>query len=348
MSSFGITHLRWSTFDLYVAREQIWFDPPYQREAGIWPVDKRQLLIDSILNGFDIPKIYLHHTYAGFEVDGMRYRHAIIDGKQRLSAIWDFVDGHFPLGRDASLLGDSESQLEGLTYEGLSFLYPEVKARFDAQELDVVEVTTDDTELIEEMFSRLNEAVPLSAAAKRNALRGPLPPIIRRLARHPFFERALPFSNRRYRHFDLAAKFLYMVHRSELPDLKKAYLDEFVISFREHGTQQAARALLERSEEVLGSMNGVFEEHDPLLRQVGMATLYFKLFDDIGPVPREQLLAFEHVREENRIAAAEDVAEADYPLLEFDRLAQSPNDQMALRFRYEVVLLFAGEAPGRA
>ena len=38
-------------------------NPPYQRESGAWSNDKKQLLIDSLLNYFDTPKIYLHDLY---------------------------------------------------------------------------------------------------------------------------------------------------------------------------------------------------------------------------------------------------------------------------------------------
>ena len=45
---------------LYSDRKHIKIDPEYQRMGDIWTIEKRQLLIDSILNGFDIPKIYFH------------------------------------------------------------------------------------------------------------------------------------------------------------------------------------------------------------------------------------------------------------------------------------------------
>ena len=39
-------------------KEYINFSPSYQRMGGIWNKRQKQMLIDSILNGFDIPKIY--------------------------------------------------------------------------------------------------------------------------------------------------------------------------------------------------------------------------------------------------------------------------------------------------
>jgi hypothetical protein len=72
------------------------------------------------------------------------------------------------------------------------------------------------------------EAVPLSAAEKRNALPGPLPAEIRTVAKRDFFLKNLPFTNSRYRHFDLAAKFLLTEEVEKITDTKKVYLDAFV------------------------------------------------------------------------------------------------------------------------
>ena len=40
----------------------------------------------------------------------------------------------------------------------------------------------------------------------------------------------------------------------------------------------------------------------------------------------------------NHDKAEKNIAEADYDLIEFDRLAQSPNDAAAIRFRLRVML----------
>ena len=40
-------------------REKIDMDPPYQRRGRLWSASDKAYLIDSILNGYDIPKIYI-------------------------------------------------------------------------------------------------------------------------------------------------------------------------------------------------------------------------------------------------------------------------------------------------
>ena len=52
---------------------------------------------------------------------------------------------------------------------------------------------------------------------------------------------------------------------------------------------------------------------------------------------RARLLEFEDLRRVNRGQAENDIASANYNLLEFDRYAQSPNDAIANRFKLAVI-----------
>lgn len=342
-----------SVLNLYSMRESIWFDPPYQRFGDIWPLEKRQLLIDSILNGFDVPKLYFHEFFPAKEVDGKKFKYAIVDGKQRLQSIFDFIDGRFPIGDRFELVEDPEIKPGNLTYAELAREYPTLKTRFDGFVLPIVSILTDDTELIEDMFSRLNEAVPLNAAEKRNSFGGPIPPIIREMAQHSFFVEKVPFSNGRYRHFDLIAKFLYLQHRGQLVDTKKVHLDDFVKSQKEAADEAACRAIANGVGGILDALARVFVDRDNLLRSVGTVVLYFYLFHDAikndwgADITRRQLEEFELLRANNRELAEKDEERPDYNLLEFDRLTQSPNDGVALRYRYAVLRNYVGPEEGR-
>src|SRR5689334_18410826 len=72
--------------------------PPYQRRGRLWSDTDKAYLIDSILNGFDIPKLYMaDFTFADSPLNVKKLPYAIIDGKQRLEAILDFFDGKIRL-----------------------------------------------------------------------------------------------------------------------------------------------------------------------------------------------------------------------------------------------------------
>jgi hypothetical protein len=340
MSFIDINEVKQSSvLYMYSLREKIDLDPPYQRMGDIWTLDKKQLLIDSIFNNFDVPKIYFHKL----DVSESSYRYSIIDGRQRLEAIWAFIDGHFALANDFKYMPDEKIDLSGMTYQDIANTYPMIRHLFDSYTLSVYAVTTDDIDLIEEMFSRLNEAVPLNAAEKRNAFGGPLPKIIRTVAEHEFFTENSRVSNKRFQHRDIAVKLLYLTHSDRIVDTKKAYLDHFV---KDNKTEEASKfhGSKEKTRQTLSVMSNVFVQSDPLLRSSGMIVVYFCIFKwglaelGIDRLSRSVLEKFEQERKNNRKIAEDDISKAQYAWLEFDRLMQTPNDAYAIRERYNILL----------
>src|SRR5215471_13884499 len=99
---------------VYSERQEIELEPDYQRIGGIWTREKRQLLLDSLLNGFDVPKLYFHEFVPHKQEGGKKFRYAIIDGKQRLQTIWDFIDGNLPLAEDFKYLRGEDIKAGGL------------------------------------------------------------------------------------------------------------------------------------------------------------------------------------------------------------------------------------------
>ena len=338
-----------SVLYVYSTRQSIWFNPPYQRQSDVWSQSKRQLLLDSILNGFDVPKLYFHEFFPPQSHDGVLHTYAIVDGKQRLQSVFSFLEGDFPLSDDFTLFSDPTRQLAGLTYQELARQHPDLKARLDGFVLPIVTIRTTDTDLIEEMFSRLNEASPLNAAEKRNAFGTPLAAEIREVAKHSFFTERLPFDNKRYRHYELATKFLYLESAGKLRETKKIHLDGFV----RQTPKQDVECISINCTSILDFLSRVFVKEDPLLRTQGMVVLYYFLFREAlrckwtNAPTRSDLLNFDSERVYNRRRAEVDEGGADYALLEFDRLAQSLNDASALNFRYAVLRRHVGPSVGR-
>ena len=344
-----------SIFEVYHERMGIELVPEYQRISGIWNLEKKQLLIDSLLNGFDVPKLYFHRFSPPKQCGDHTYNYAIIDGKQRLQAIWDFIDGKFPIDESFIYLRDESVKAGGLTYSELAAQHPLLRTRFDARNLDVVTIETSDISLIEDLFSRLNEAAPLNAPEKRNAFGGPLPPLITETAQHSFFIKNVHFPDARYRHRDLAAKFLFIEHTADIVNTKKVDLDSFVREFkRERDAKDVPRAIARLRADTtrtLDTMRDAFTERDVLLRQVGMITLYYHLFRlirtrQVSSVARHMLSAFDAQREKNREHAentSEHNMDVNTYLLEFDKHSQTPNDAYALKIRLRILLSFLGE-----
>ncbi|MDD7937206.1 hypothetical protein PHK61_02095 [Actinomycetospora lutea] len=78
--------------------------------AGGWDVRRQQLLVDTVLREWPLPAIVLA---GGDESD------VLLDGRERLRALWRFVHDELPVGGTASADGEYLEQLDGLTYSQL-------------------------------------------------------------------------------------------------------------------------------------------------------------------------------------------------------------------------------------
>lgn len=336
---------------LYAERDGIKLDPPYQRMGGIWTTEKKQLLIDSIINDYDMPKLYFHE-YSRDQREQLGMTHAVVDGRQRLQTIWDFIDGRFVLSKDFEYQRDNSLSLGGLSYDDIAKAHPKIRIAFDSFVLPVVGIRTDDEDLIEDMFSRLNEAVPLNAAEKRNALGGNMVSAIRRVSGRPLFTNRVRFGNNRYQHMEVAARMLLVedsLHEAgRLIDTKKVYLDALARKYREGQTNKVDE--LERKVvDVISSMEAIFAERDELLQAQGNMIVYYLITrsairnNEESLLSRRRLLDFRDALRANRLRAAEEYADSSYELLEYDRLSQQgTNDASNLKERYEILADYLG------
>lgn len=79
-------------------------DAPYQR-GHVWGVKRQRALIESILDGTPIPAIIMNDRFsAKFREEGYEqernWQFAVIDGKQRVTAIQSFVTDKFTVPAD--------------------------------------------------------------------------------------------------------------------------------------------------------------------------------------------------------------------------------------------------------
>ena len=335
---------------IYAERHEIRLDPHYQRMGGVWTPEKKQLLIDSILNDYDIPKIYFHIYERKQKLDtGISY--SVIDGRQRLEAIWQFMEGKFNLSEDFDYQRDPEINLAGLSYEDIAKEYPRIRIQFDSFVLPIVGVSTDDEDLIEDMFSRLNEAVPLNAAEKRNALGGLAVQAIRDIAGNTFFTQKVKFANKRYQHLESAARILLteesLFNNNKVIDTKKVYLDKFATVNAEKSAEMSD--LCNRTSSILDLMNSVFSDSDDILRAQGNIVLYYLIFrkanelGELAKISRRKFIDFREALAANRKSAEENYSDSTFELLEFDRLTQQgTNDASNLKERFRILSEYLG------
>ena len=95
-------------------RAKIDVKPDYQREGRLWSTADKAYLIDSILNGYDVPKIYMADFTVGVvDLNRKGLPYAIIDGKQRLEAIFDFYLNELVLDEEFVFQSDPKLKLAG-------------------------------------------------------------------------------------------------------------------------------------------------------------------------------------------------------------------------------------------
>jgi len=162
--------------------------PDWQREE-VWDAAKKQRLIDSILRGWKLPKFYFGKTSDD--------EYEVVDGQQRLLAIFEFCSNELPLS------ADSAKRFGGPRYRDLS---QKVADSFDDFEIeyDVIEDATD--EELKDFFQRLQAGLPLTSSEKLNAVHSKLRDYCRTISRHPFFKETVAIPDTRYSHFDIVAK----------------------------------------------------------------------------------------------------------------------------------------------
>lgn len=83
--------------------------PPYQRNA-VWTVRQKSYLIDSILNGYPIPELIVQE-----DIDEMgQAKYIIVDGQQRMRAVFEFLDDQYGLNKEDS------PEFDGVNFSGLN------------------------------------------------------------------------------------------------------------------------------------------------------------------------------------------------------------------------------------
>src|SRR6267154_4252297 len=124
--TFKITRFEARTLSWWkTRRDKIDMEPPYQRRGRLWSDTDKAYLIDSILNGYDVPKIYMaDFTWGESNLNKKKLPYAIIDGKQRFEAIFGFFDNVVTLNDDFVYLAKPSLVLSGMGYKDLVTNHP--------------------------------------------------------------------------------------------------------------------------------------------------------------------------------------------------------------------------------
>ena len=226
----------WTLDQLHRERARISF-PEYQRQPNLWSTDKKNLLIDSILRDIDIPKLYFNRTPDG--------NYEVVDGQQRLWALWEFLDGAY-----------------AYKAHGTSQRFPEMtrseRDRIRKYRLQVVVFRDANDEYLRETFLRLQLGLLLITGERLNATTGAMKELVfTRLAKHPFV-RALGIPARRFSKEALAAQIcINSFSKAKVGSFSRTRYEDLVQFFKEYADPrgQDLKFFRERSTEIIGTMD---------------------------------------------------------------------------------------------
>jgi len=318
----------WPLYSVRMREPKIDPRPPYQRGA-VWSKSKKQLLMDTIFRNMDIPKLYLR------AVNNPPYKYEVVDGQQRLRAIWEFCEGKYPLSTDcASVHGHDVAGKE------FSELPNDLTDEFLAYDLSFVmlEETTD--EEVEEMFTRLNNGETLTAAEKRNALPGKMKEFVKELTMHPFLQ-DVAFKNTRYAFDQVCAQMTLLELAGEPCDTKAKALDKMYkdrVKFDKNGS------VAKKIKRVLNFLDNAFREKSPELRKQNVVSIYLlvsELMEKYAISGRETTIRDWFVQFENdrRVEQNKDEDERNPDLIRYqEKVMQAVDSKDSIEFRHKILM----------
>lgn len=149
-----IVRQTWSISEIYqkIKEMKLILDPDYQRRA-IWSVDKQTAFIESLYMEIMIPPIYVVEIPGEDILEETKYE--VVDGKQRLTAVMDFIKGTLRLNeRNLEYYADI---FGGKTFPEIREIEAEKTSQMLSSILDIYVITANSPEFTKyDIFARLN------------------------------------------------------------------------------------------------------------------------------------------------------------------------------------------------
>jgi len=261
----------WTVSKLLRQRTAIFF-PEYQREPNLWSPAKKSLLIDSILVDIDIPKLYFNRAEHGYEV---------VDGQQRLWAIWGYLDDAYPYRANG----------KAQKFSQLSKVQRRTILDYELQ-VTVLQNATD--QYLRELFLRLQLGLLLLTGEKLHAASGNMKEFVfRRLASHKFIA-GLGIPKRRYAKETLCAQIaINSFTRAKLGEFARTRYEDLIEFLKEYEQPRGADAAFFKSQSqkvlnVLDSLGASFGARARELKNRSYTLSVYLLFESLGGISKNE------------------------------------------------------------
>lgn len=180
--------MKWESYSHPISDVRDWADnerlelrPDFQRNE-VWTQAAQIMLIDTILKGIPIPKIYIKSI-----VQNEKTYRIVVDGQQRLTAILKFIHDELPLKKPY------QGEYLNMKY---SELPEDVHDDFIRYKIDINEIFNPSDEEIRDLYSRVNKyTVQLNKQELRKAdFPGDFISLAEKISENPFFDSSKIFS----------------------------------------------------------------------------------------------------------------------------------------------------------
>ena len=308
---------------IYKRRDR--YDIPEWQRDEVWPQARKQLLIDTILRGWKLPKFYFA------KISDNPEEFEVVDGQQRLATIYEFFDG------DLLLSSDSVHRFGGASYKTLPDALVDA---FDDYEISYDEITEASEEELKEFFRRLQGGLALTASEKLNAVDSNLTNFARHLSKLPFFKEKVAIRDTRKAYFDIAAKVVAIEVDGIDTGLR---FDDLSDTFVANKAFSSSSNTGKRLKQTFDLLNAIFPDRNAMLRNrstiQSFATLIAKIVAEGKYKGSEgRLLAFfEHFGKQlsAQVELGQNATDLDY--LEFQRTL-SANIKAGAKIRHQILL----------
>lgn len=306
---------------IYKRRDR--YDIPEWQRPEVWNPERKQMLIDSILRGWRLPKFY----FVRLDDDNFE----VVDGQQRLTAIFEFFANELQLTEETS------QEFGGSYYKDLK---PKIADTFDDFEIDFDEIEEASEEELKQFFQRLQQGLPLTSSEKLNSVHSKLRDYCRTLATHAFFVDSIALANTRLAHFDIATK----VATIEVEGIDSSLRYEDIKKvFETQKSFSPTSAVAKRVRTALDFLAQAFPTREPALKNrtvvQSLITLTCRLVESGKPSVAPKAVA-EFIRAFlDQLTAQVELGQAatDYDYIRFQRSVNA-NVKAGARIRHEVLL----------
>lgn len=232
------------------------FNIAIQRKGNIWDINRKSLLVHSLITGFPVPPIYTR-------INGDIYD--FVDGKQRITTLFSFINDEFALSEKTPLVHD-----DIVAGKKFSELPEEMQKSIKNYTLSVIRLEDITDEEVEEMFFRLNNGVALKSIESTRVLLGnDNMKLVEKMTTHPFFDKA-SISRNRYTDQEIILQLL-MFSDSTDTGFSSKEVRAFVERYR---GKKIPEEMVDKTNQALSFLDEAFTKKKKFLKKIHIPMIF--------------------------------------------------------------------------